>query len=430
MILAGRTFGFTAGEDHERTSNHPVVSSRIRSHDFSTQPANANKPSHRWISGDPLMILVADEQIEPRFMRTPPDANLSFFPSTGEWTSNHPAVSTVTSPSSDRRWDKRLIGSLRGRIRGKIRSWARKRHGSDADPVVLTARRIYITPTTLGIAFALMVFVMFLGSMNYANNLALALTFMLGALGLTAMHHCHRNLVGLRVRTAVSAPVFAGQSARFRIALENTARLARHELTVAGEHGTAPAVRVQPDARAILELEVPAPRRGLLVLDHFEVATVHPFGLFRAWAFLHMDMKCIVYPRPAARGLVPPPTDTDTGGAQDLHAGDEDFSGLRSFHPGDSPRRIAWKNYAKEQGLQVKQYAATAVTSHVFSWDSLAGMDGETRLSQLCRWVEDAHAAGRAYGLRMPGTDIPANVGLAHRQRCLTVLALFDADRS
>jgi uncharacterized protein (DUF58 family) len=117
--------------------------------------------------------------------------------------------------------------------------------------------------------------------------------------------------------------------------------------------------------------------------------------------------------------------ETDTGGAQDLSRGDDDFAGLRSFHPGDSPRRIAWKAFAREQGLQVKVYAGTEVTSHLLDWDSLSGMETEARLSQLCRWVEDAYASGRAFGLKMPGTYIPANIGAAHRQRCLTALALF-----
>ena len=57
-----------------------------------------------------------------------------------------------------------------------------------------------------------MLFAMFLGAMNYANNLALGLTFLLGALGLTAMHYCHRNLAGVHVRSAASEPVFAGQT--------------------------------------------------------------------------------------------------------------------------------------------------------------------------------------------------------------------------
>jgi uncharacterized protein (DUF58 family) len=77
---------------------------------------------------------------------------------------------------------------------------------------------------------------------------------------------------------------------------------------------------------------------------------------------------------------------------------------------------------------QVKLYAGTAVTSHVFEWDALQGMDVEARLSQLCRWIEDAHNAGRAYGVKLPGVEIPPNVGSAHRQRCLTSLALFDAE--
>jgi uncharacterized protein (DUF58 family) len=136
-------------------------------------------------------------------------------------------------------------------------------------------------------------------------------------------------------------------------------------------------------------------------------------------------MTCIVYPKPAERTDAAPPMETDIGGAQDSARGDDDFAGLRSFHPGDSPRRIAWKAYARGQELQVKQYAGTAVTSHLFDWDSLTGIGTEARLEKICRWIEDAHAASRAYGLRIPGVDVPANVGNAHRQRCLTALALF-----
>ncbi len=311
-------------------------------------------------------------------------------------------------------------------LRHKTRTWARKRHGIDSDPLTLSGRRIYIVPSALGIAFALMLFAMFLGAMNYANNLALGLTFMLGALALTAMHYCHRNLAGVQIRSAACEPVFAGQTARFRIALENDAKVARYELVIANEYGIAQPARIESGARVVLDLEVPAPQRGSLQLDSFEITTRHPFGLFRAWAYLNMDVRCVVYPKPGPRGLPPPPLETDTGGAQDTRRGDEDFAGLRAFHAGDSPRRIAWKVYAREQGLQVKVYAGTAVTSHSFDWEGLPGLGTEARLSQLCRWIEDAYAAGRAFGLRLPGVEIAPNVGPGHRQRCLTALALFD----
>lgn len=322
-----------------------------------------------------------------------------------------------------------MVRSLLSRLRRKTRAWARKRHGIDADPTVLSGRRIYIVPSGLGVAFALMLFAMFLGAMNYANNLALGLAFMLGALGLTAMHYCHRNLAGVRIASAASEPVFAGELARFRIALENTAPLARHELTIGNDHDIHEPVRIDPGGRAVLTVDAPATRRGYLTLDYFEISTRYPFGLFRAWAYLHMNLRCIVYPRPAARGLAPPPFETDIGGAQDSARGDEDFAGLRTFHSGDSPRRIAWKAYARGQGLHVKVYAGTAVMSHLFDWSSLpAGMGTEARLSQLCRWIEDAYLAHRAFGLKLPALEIPPNIGPAHRQRCLTALALFGTD--
>jgi uncharacterized protein (DUF58 family) len=311
------------------------------------------------------------------------------------------------------------------RLRRTARRWAFKRHGVDPDPLQLPGKRIYILPTSLGVAFALMLFAMFIGATNYANNLALGLTFLLGALALTAMHHSHRNLSGILIRSGHCEPVFAGGTAKFQIALENSAPLARHEISVANDHSSARPVLVAANGRATLEVELPAPRRGLLTLDHFEIVTVHPFGLFRAWSHLHMNLTCIVYPKPSQRRLTPPPVETDTGGAQDSKKGDEDFAGTRPFHPGDSPRRIAWKAYAREQGLHVKLYAGTAVTSHVFDWDGLEGMDIESRLSQLCRWIEDAHAEGHAFALKLPGVDIPANVGPAHRQHCLTALAMF-----
>ena len=98
-----------------------------------------------------------------------------------------------------------------------------------------------------------MLFAMFLGAMNYANNLALGLTFLLGALGLTAMHYCHRNLAGVRVRSAASEPVFAVETARFRIALENgaPARATRADDRATTTAPPTPA-RVDPDGSAML----------------------------------------------------------------------------------------------------------------------------------------------------------------------------------
>lgn len=320
-----------------------------------------------------------------------------------------------------------MLAAIRFHLHQRIGNWALLRHGMDSDPTTVSGRRIYILPTRLGLMYAMAVCAMGIGAMNYANNLALGLAFVLGSLGFVAMHHCHRNLAGLRVAVASTAPVFAGQSAIFKLALENDSSLPRFEI-LAGETDTA--ARLSGRGRVLLRLEKTSIRRGWLPLDRFELSTRYPFGLFRAWTVLHMDHRCLVYPRPSPPGDAPPPFETDIGSAQDERAGEEDFAGFRSFQAGDSPRRIAWKAYARGEELLVKQYAGTAVTSHFFDWDGLPGLDAEARLSRLCRWVLEAHAAGRAYGLRLPGASIEPNLGPAHRERCLAALALFDDSRS
>jgi uncharacterized protein (DUF58 family) len=322
----------------------------------------------------------------------------------------------------------RLLQDLRARVDRRTRRWVLQRQGRDADPVELRRNRIYILPTRLGVAYAAMLFAMLLGGMNYNNNVGLALTFLLVGLGLVTMHHCHGTLAGLRLRLLAAEPGFVGQRVRFRWLLENPSAMARPAIEVrlervGGRRGVPTEVPGLGTADA--EVTLPAARRGLVHLERFVVSTAHPLGLFRAWAVVHPPHSAIAWPAPSTRDLDPPLTSTDTGAAQAGTVGDEDFAGLRPFQTGDSLRRVAWKAYARGQGLHTKQYAGTDVVSHVFDWDSLGGLGTEDRLAQLCRWVLDAHERGEAFGLRLPGTTIEVNVGTAHRERCLNALALF-----
>lgn len=325
---------------------------------------------------------------------------------------------------------RKLIRRLRASLDERMQAWLMRRQGVDRDPVLLHRRRIYILPTRLGLAYAAMVFSMVLGGLNYNNNLGLGLAFLLVSLGLVTMHHCHGTLTGLGARLLSTEPAFAGQDVRFEILLENRAGTSRPRIEVSLARATPDVVDVPALGSASARIDVHASQRGRVGLTRFVIATRHPLGLFRAWAVVHPEYSAIAWPRPAERRMPPPGVETDTGGAQDHARGDEDFAGLKPYQAGDSLRRIAWKAYARGQGLHTKQYAGTDVVSHIFDWDTLAGLDMESRLSQLCRWVLDAHDRGEAFGLRLPGSAIEANIGTAHCQRCLTALALFDEDRA
>jgi len=322
---------------------------------------------------------------------------------------------------------RQAIRRLRAGLDGRIGAWIRRRQGTDHDPVVLLRGRIYILPTRLGVAYAAMVVTMVVGGLNYSNNLALGLAFLLVGLGFVAMHHCHGNLVGLELRLQSTEPAFAGQDVHMRLMLENRAREPRPAVEVSPDHSASPQhVDVPPAASATAAIALHAERRGFVRLERYVVATRYPLGLFRAWAVVHPGYSVVAWPRPAERGRPPPGVETDTGGAQDRAKGEEEFTGLKPYQPGDPVRRIAWKAYASGRGLHTRQYGGTDVVSHVFDWDSLPGLDVEARLSQLCRWVLDAHESGEAFGLRLPGRVIDANIGTGHLQRSLEALAIFE----
>ena len=304
--------------------------------------------------------------------------------------------------------------------------WARRRQGADAHAIALRRRRIYILPTRFGVVFAAMLFAMLLGSLNYGASLGFTLTFLLTGLGLVIMHHCHNNLLGTTIKFLGAAPVFAGSRAEFKIAVSNLASTPRLELELKYREHTAGPVDVAEGATEILRIGLPTERRGWIALERFRVETSYPARLFRAWTWVHMDTRCLVYPRPADSGR-PLPPGVGNGLNGEPRPGDDDFAGLRSAVPGDPLQRIAWKAYARNDVLLLKEFSSGTGEPCVLDFDALPGLDVEQRLAQLTRWCLDADAAGRSIALRLPGNEIPLGIGAQHVATCLEALALFDA---
>jgi len=314
--------------------------------------------------------------------------------------------------------------ALKRRAGERVVAWSKRRHGPDLGAVTVSRRRVYILPTQLGTAYGAMLFAMLLGGLNYGNNLALALTFLLAAGGWVAMHQCHRNLAGLRLEPAGTRAPYAGEPAEFAFAL--TAPYARHDLVLKAGPYAAPPVSLPTGGSATQHVQVPTARRGRVPLARLRVESSFPLGLFTAWTWIHPELECLVYPRPAARGREGPPPDTESGAAHDGRAsGEEDFAGLRSFRAGDPPRRIAWKAWARGGEMLVKEFVGAARAPIMLDIARVPGANLEARIARLARWVVDAEERGDRYGLRLEGSEVPPGAGLAHRNRCLALLALY-----
>ncbi|HUF81758.1 MAG TPA: DUF58 domain-containing protein [Burkholderiales bacterium] len=315
-------------------------------------------------------------------------------------------------------------------LKNRLYGWLFQLRGPQTGAIVLVQRRVFILPTRQGLLVGAVLLTMLTGSINYTLGLGFVLTFLLVALAVNAMIHTFRNLANLRVTGGRARPVFAGDTAQFAVHLENGSDAGRYALGLTQDGKDCTFVDLPPNATTAASVGIPASRRGVLRPGRLTLFTRFPLGLYRAWAYLEFDMHCLVYPRPAFPGLPLPPPATSAGTGATHGLGQEDFSGLRQYHVGDSPRHIAWKAAARDQGLLTKQFTGRADTELWLEWPQLPPRLGvEERLSHLARWVLDAHAAGLCFGLRLPGKTVDLAVGDAQRERCLEALALFEPGR-
>ena len=101
-------------------------------------------------------------------------------------------------------------------------------------------------------------------------------------------------------------------------------------------------------------------RRGYLTPGRIGIASTFPLGLLRAWTWFDCDDQvCIVYPRPEGIRQLPDSSEFTLEEQSGVKTGTDDFTGFKSYRPGDSTRNINWKVYAREQGLLVKKFSGS-----------------------------------------------------------------------
>jgi len=295
-----------------------------------------------------------------------------------------------------------------------------------AGGVCLDRSCIFILPSRVGLAFGLALLLMLLAAINYANSLAYALTFLLGAVFLISILHTFRNLAGLRLQAGAPAAVFAGEQARFPLRLDSEER-PRLALALGWSSGELQLLDLPAEGSASLELSLPAERRGWLSAPRLRVESRFPLGVLVAWSWAALDRRVLVYPRPLAGDLPLSAGALDEAEEEGRRAhgeGVDDYQGLRAYRPGDSRRRLDWKAYSRGRGLLVKDFSALEGSELCLDFAALGG-DAEARLSLLCHWVLELSAHQRPFVLQLPALRLGPDSGEAHRDACLRALALY-----
>jgi uncharacterized protein (DUF58 family) len=306
---------------------------------------------------------------------------------------------------------------------GRWRAWLDRR----VPPrriVRLTQKNVFIFPPQSGLAFVLLVVLLILGAINYQNSLVFALAFLLASLFAVTIGHTFRNLAGLEVEAAGVEPVFVGEHAVFTLRLARTGPRRHHAVRIGFPGEAAQLVDLDEETELRVRVPVLATHRGWFHPGRLRIETTWPLGLLRAWTWIDADQHALVWPRPLPGGT-PAQAEVASGeGDVVVRSGNEDFLGLREYRPGDPLKHVAWKTFAREGELLVKDFGGYADRRLWLDWDALPGVDTETRLSRLTAWSLELDAAGDEFGLRLPGGEVPPGRGPAHREAVLRALAL------
>lgn len=307
-------------------------------------------------------------------------------------------------------------------FRRLFNEWAEKRRPK-GQSVLLNQKRIFILPTLAGWGFLLLCITIFLVGVNYQNNLIYALVFFLIALGVLTIHYTFLNLSGLRVSAYQTNGCHVGEVAEFCLRIERSNR--RHyegvSLSLAGS--VTETVSLVEDDHIDVKLFVVAPTRGYFNPGAVHIATVYPFGLFKAWSWLQIDQKALIFPK-VLKGPSPQLSGQGDKGAAHREQGD-DFSGLEEYRPGMPTRHIAWKQFAQGRGVLSKKYSGQKSNNTWLCWNDWPDLSTERRLSVLCYWALRLNRQGENYGLDMPGLNLVPTTGQAHLHKVLSALACY-----
>lgn len=320
--------------------------------------------------------------------------------------------------------------SLLNRLINRVKQLPWFRAGPrDSQPFTIGNRRIYVVPTRFGLFVGLSLAVLNLGALNYNNNAALLLGFIIISICNNSLISAHLSLLGLSMQTQPIAPVFAGQSLQLAARI---AQPARHK-ALDSDYGlqfeeAKVSFRLDADATTPV-LSIPTLKRGLFTIDRIQLFTHQPLGLAKAWSNLNLHETALVYPAPRGQPLNSRFKESSGKTGRDRRLMTDQPHHLREFRTGDSRKQIAWKISARTETLQVREYESASTDDLLLDWQALPHLAYEQRIEQLCLWVLQVDQKQLRFAMKLPDKTVPSGTGAEHTRHCLELLALLPDER-
>lgn len=289
----------------------------------------------------------------------------------------------------------------------------------------LRKRRVYVLPTKMGGYLNGLIFLMFLLSVGYSNNLLLIFTLFLFGFNLIWLVQTHYHLKALVPAQVMLEDGHVGEGLRLMIRWQQRPPGPRDcELQLQTEGFRLKASHLSQELDST-QGYISLPHRGLWRWHTLKIETDRPFGLYRAWIYWPLDLATFAWPQlqkiaanlPLQAGLLEGEVPTDKRGPGDM-------KGLLPYS-NEEARQISWKHYARTGQLLVREGEEVRTPNAHFKWDEMnSGEAKEERLSQLATALVYCHRQDIPFSLQFAGRSRgPAN-SRSHLIQCLKDLSL------
>jgi uncharacterized protein (DUF58 family) len=281
-----------------------------------------------------------------------------------------------------------------------------------AQRITLNQANIFIFPTGFGFVFGGLLIILILGAINYQNSLVYGVAFLLGSMFIVTILYTFRNLSGLSIELAEAKTGFVGEDIELNVRFTRPKGNGREGVQTGWPTGLKQWVEIFSTEATVVRLYVKSSSRGWLNPERLLIETYYPLGLLRAWTWVDVKAKALVYPQPIFQEI--PSTSIGRRDEGELidPVGSDDFVDIRAYSPGDPIKNIIWRSYARGDDLMLKRYASYVEPRLWFDFADLAA-DTEEKLSRLAGLALQACRLEREFGIRLPNKQI--GPGLAMR---------------
>ncbi len=287
--------------------------------------------------------------------------------------------------------------------------------------------RIYIFLTVSGGYFCLLIFILFLISLSYANSLAYFCSFLFVSIVWVSCIVTNYNLHGLEIlRLKVSDIYFETEPLLVEVDFKNAGVKPRFDIEAGIKDSESEFItELGPGESASIKVFLKKRKVGVHLIKKTDLYTSFPFGLFKSWKPYRIQKEICIVPNPKFKPLPTNEVIFSGEGEQRSNQLNEEFKTHKRYTT-EGVARIDWKIFARRGELLLKEYEGEVSQNYEFNEKQLGSFDAEDRLGFLTYWLIEAEKQGASYSLDLMGSVVPNGFGKNHLYRCLKVIAMSE----